>query len=274
MALNFNVEWIHGARDCRQSPDPILQTHQADEQTFIFRQSKCSSFEAPFMYLLVGRTRSLLIDTGAPTAGEVLPIRTTVDQILSPGNGTADELIVAHSHAHADHAAWDRQFATRPRTTIVPLRQSGIQAQFGIAQWPEGSGSLDLGGRTLTVMPLPGHEPLHIAIHDSRTDLLLTGDTLYPGLLVANQWQAYRASARRLAAFARSRTISCALGAHIEIDRSGRLFNLGTTFQPNEHPLQLVRADLDRWTEACEDLGPNPSRGMHEFTNFVIDVRG
>ena len=111
-------------------------------------------------------------------------------------------------------------------------------------------------------------------MHDGRTDLLLTGDTLYPGLLVANDWQAYRASARRLATFARTHAVSCVLGAHIEMDRAGGLFELGTTFQPNEHPLQLFRPDLDRWTSACEELGDRPSTGEHPFTGFVIDIRG
>ena len=274
MPLSFNVQWIHGAADCRQSSDPLLQTHQADETTFIFRQSKCSSFEAPFMYLLMGRTRSLLVDTGAPMARGVLPMRTTVDAVLAQHTTGAHELIVAHSHAHGDHAAWDQQFAGRPRTTVVPLRQDRIQAQFQIERWPDGSGRLELGERLLTVLPLPGHERLHIAVHDSRTDLLLTGDTLYPGLLVVNDWAAYRASARRLAAFARTHTVSCVLGAHIEMDRAGALFELGTTFQPNEHPLPLFRPDFDRWTSACEDLGERPTPGEHAFTSFVIDVRG
>jgi len=274
MPLSFDVQWIHGSADCGHSRDPLLQTHQADETTFIFRQSKCSSFEAPFMYLLIGKTRSLLVDTGAPTATGVLPIRTTVDALLAQHTTGVHELIVGHSHAHGDHAAWDQQFAGRPHTTVIPLRQDRIQAQFAIERWPDGSGRLDLGERLLTVLPLPGHEKLHIAVHDGRTGLLLTGDTLYPGLLVVNDWRPYRASARRLAAFANSHTVSCVLGAHVEMDRSGELFEIGTTFQPNEHPLQLFRADLDRWTNACEDLGERPSQGEHAFTNFVIDVRG
>ena len=89
-----------------------------------------------------------------------------------------------------------------------------------------------------------------------------------------NDWTHYRASAARLAAFARGHEISCALGAHIEISRTGRLFEIGTTFQPNEHPLQLLPADFDRWTAACEALGARPSRGRHPFQNFIIDVRG
>jgi hypothetical protein len=110
MTLDLDVTWIHGARDCRQSQDPLIQTHQADETTFIFRQSKCSNFEAPFMYLLIGATRSLLVDTGAAIPGSSLPIRSMVDGTLARHTvaGRAHPLIVAHSHAHADHAAGTR----------------------------------------------------------------------------------------------------------------------------------------------------------------------
>ncbi len=275
MSLNFEVQWIHGARDCRHSSDPLLQTHRAEEMTFIMRQSKCSSFEAPFLYLLIGTNRSLLIDTGAPMSGGILPIRATVDAILAEqvAPDRRHHLIVGHSHAHSDHAAWDRQFTSRPDTTIVGLQRSQIQARFGIAQWPDSSGTLDLGGRVITVLPIPGHEDHHIAVHDSKTGLILTGDTLYPGLLVVNDWPAYRASARRLAAFARNHHVTCVLGAHIEMQQSpGELFPLGTTFQPDEHVLQLFPEDLFVWAAACERLGDHAS-GRHAFASFVIDIR-
>jgi hydroxyacylglutathione hydrolase len=275
MALNLDVQWIHGAADCAHARDPMLQTHQADAGTFIFRQSKCTSFEAPFMYLLIGTERSLLVDTGAPTAGTDLPMRATVDAILAEhSGGPRHELIVAHSHAHGDHAAWDGQFTTRPQTVVVPRRPREIQLRFGIQQWPESRGTFDLGDRRLTILPIPGHEDQHIAIHDPKTAVLLTGDTLYPGLLVVNNWKAYRSSARRLATFAQSHEISSVLGAHVEMARSGALFPLGTTFQPGEHPLPLFKADLERWTAACEDLGEHPAPGEHAFTGFVIDIRG
>jgi glyoxylase-like metal-dependent hydrolase (beta-lactamase superfamily II) len=273
LALNFDVHWIHGSPDCRQTTDPLLQTHQAESATFIFRQSKCSSFEAPFMYLLIGDRRSLLLDTGAPTPSGVLPIRVTVDAIMARHAAAGrHELIVAHSHAHGDHAAADGQFAGRPDTLVVRPRRADIQARFAIDRWPEDSGTLDLGGRVLTILPIPGHEDLHIAVHDSKTGLMLTGDTFYPGLLVVNDWPAYSASALRLEAFVRSHDVSVLLGAHIEMRSSGQLFPLGTTFQPDEHPLQLLPRDLLRWADACGRLGVNAS-GQHAFPNFVIDIR-
>lgn len=274
MTLNFPTQWIHGAADCRQTMDPVMQTHEAELATFIFRQGKCSSFEAPFMYLLIGTIHSLLLDTGAPIQGGVLPIRETVDRILQNTGDAGTQLIVAHSHAHGDHGAWDRQFLQRPDTVIVKRQLADIQARLGIAQWPTTTGTLDLGGRALTVLPMPGHEDQHIAFHDSRTGILLSGDSLYPGLLVVNDWRAYRDSARRIASFARTHEISFVLGAHVEMARSGGLFPIGTTFQPDEHPLQLLREDLDAWTKACNDLGDTPRAGEYRFEHFVIDIRG
>ena len=199
MTLSFPAQWIHGADDCRSSAEPLLQTHQAAAGTFILRQGKCSSFEAPFMYLLIGASRSLLVDTGAAIADGELPIRAAVDGILAEQGADPRPLLVAHSHAHADHAAGDRQFIGRPNTEVVTRRQADIQRQFGISRWPEGLGQLDLGQRMLSVLAIPGHDDQHIALYDERTQALLTRDTLYPGLLVVNDWAAYRASARQLA---------------------------------------------------------------------------
>jgi hydroxyacylglutathione hydrolase len=277
MPLNFAVQWAHGTPNCDHSTDPPLQTHRAGPTTFVIRQSKCSSFEAPFMYLLIGRGRSLLIDTGAPASnGDDVPLRATIDALLTPHAppGERHPLIVAHSHAHVDHAATDHSFLQRPGTLVLGPDRADIQRQFGIARWPAGAGRLDLGGRVLAVLPVPGHEPLHLAFHDSETGALFTGDSLYPGRLVVNDWPAYRASARRLAAFARRATVSCVLGAHVEMSRTpGRLFPIGSTFQPDEHPLQLLPADLLDWTNACERLGDHPGRGEHVFPSFVIDIR-
>jgi hydroxyacylglutathione hydrolase len=270
MPITFPDRWIHGARDCRASADPPVQAHEAAPGTFILRQSKCSNFEAPFMYLLIGDRRALLVDTGARTVtGEALPIGTFVDKALTraEADGVPRELIVAHSHGHGDHLAGDSQFTDRPRTVIVQPDRGPVQRQFGIRDWPEDIGSLDLGNRRLLVIPIPGHESSNnhgheatdIAIYDEQTGLVLTGDVFYPGLLTVRDWMSYRRSARRLAEFAQTHPITFLLGAHVEMSRTpGVLFDLGTTFQPDEHPLQLTPADLATWAAACEELGEHP----------------
>ena len=63
------------------------------------------------------------------------------------------------------------------------------------------------------------------------------------------------------------------LGAHIEMQRSpGQLYPLGTTFQPDEHPLQLLPGDLAEWAAHCAALG-DEATGEHRFAHFVLDIR-
>ena len=82
-----SVRWIHGAPDCAVCEDPPLQVVHFDRDTVLLRISKCFSFEANFIYLLVGRERAVLFDTGAPpdpgSTLRVLPLRETVDGILA-----------------------------------------------------------------------------------------------------------------------------------------------------------------------------------------------
>lgn len=101
--------------------------------------------------------------------------------------------------------------------------------------------------------------------------MLLTGDTLYPGLLTVRDWNAYRDSASRLAAFAAQHTISLVLGDHIEMKNvPGQLYPIGTPYQPNEHALPLTVAHLEEWHSACEAMAGSPHRDVHK--DFIIDA--
>lgn len=127
------VRWIHGAPDCAQSDDPPLQVVAVDPDTYILRISKCFSFEANFIYLLLGRERAVLFDTGAPpdpaSPTRILPLRATVDALLSAHPRGRDlHLVVAHTHGHGDHIFWDAQFANRPETTLVGLTLAEVKA--------------------------------------------------------------------------------------------------------------------------------------------------
>jgi glyoxylase-like metal-dependent hydrolase (beta-lactamase superfamily II) len=123
----------------------------------------------------------------------------------------------------------------------------------------------------LDVLAIPGHQAEHIAIYDRRTGLLLTGDSLYPGLLFISDWPTYRASISRLAAFAASRRISHVLGAHVEMTSTPKLsYPYGTTYQPSEHVLELSGAHLAELDAALTALGPNPPAGDVAHDDFVI----
>ena len=47
-----------------------------------------------------------------------------------------------------------------------------VRALFGIHRWPDDTATFDLGGRVLDILPIPGHQPASIAIHDRRTGVL------------------------------------------------------------------------------------------------------
>src|SRR5438067_4581328 len=57
---SMDVHWNEGAADCAKNPALWLQVHQYNSQTFILREDLCATFEAPFMYLLVGSAKALL----------------------------------------------------------------------------------------------------------------------------------------------------------------------------------------------------------------------
>ena len=242
----------------------------------MFRVSKCFSFEGNFLYLLFGRERAILLDTGgrADDGSSRLPVRETVDAAIArwqqAHSRELGHLIIAHTHGHGDHAFWDGQFAGRSRTTIVKPTLASVTGFFGLPNWPEGEATLELGGRTLTVLPFPGHDSTHIAVYDAGAKLLLTGDTLYPGLLTVRDWPAYHRSAARLAAFARRHEVACVLGAHVEMKKAPReLYPVGTTFQPDEHALPLSAAHIEEWHAACAAMGDAPRRDVHD--DFIIE---
>ena len=181
-------------------------------------------------------------------------------------------LIVAHSHGHGDHTAGDWQFKDTVNTTFIAATPDALQQVFAIADWPASAGSYDLGGRVIDVLPIPGHEPASIAIYDRRTGILLTGDTLYPGRLYVRDGAAFTASVARLVAFTETRTVRHILGAHIENSGTPYVdYPQGTTYQPEEHVLELGRAHLLELNDALIGMhGTIVRRALRDFTVWPI----
>jgi hydroxyacylglutathione hydrolase len=265
------VRWIHGAADCDQSTDPPLHVVAVDDHTFVIRQSKCVDFEAPFLYLLLGTKVALLHDTGATADADLFPIRRTVEDLFA---GTVLRIVVTHSHGHGDHWAGDSQFSDLPPGSVAPIGAEGVAGFFGIEDWPRDEATLELGDRTVDVLPTPGHLGDHIVLFDRTRGLLLSGDMLLPGTLTVRDWGGYRESTKRLAHFARDTAarghpIRHILGGHIEMSTTGELYGLGTTYQPDEAPLPLRVEDLFALEVMLEEAGetPRPIRG----DRFVVE---
>ena len=258
-----------GSADCAGTPP--LRVHAYNANFFILRQAACTNYEKPFLYLLFGRDKALLLDTGAGHVDVVTPVDTLIRTWLARHGraGGSLELIVAHSHAHGDHVAGDSQFVGRPLTRVVGRDSASVRAFFGVSRWPNDQGAIDLGDRVLDVIPIPGHQSASIAVYDRRTGVLLTGDTFYPGRLYVRDTAAFAASIDRLAAFVRSHAVVHMLGAHVENTRTPfRDYPVGTVDQPDEHALDLGRAELFELDSAVRTMRGRMSRTV--LANLTI----
>lgn len=258
--------WLLGGPKCVEIPE--FQVHEYNEDFYILRQSGCSNYEKPFLYLLFGRDKALLVDTGAGKTDIARVVSNVVDKWLARSKTKSIELIVAHSHSHGDHTGGDELLKAVPRTTVVAHNLNAVQSFFGIKKWPEELVQYDLGDRVVDVIPIPGHEAASIAIYDRQTGILLTGDTLYPGRLYVKEPVQFVQSIQRLVDFTRKRLVSHILGNHIENTRTPYLdYRVGTTYQPDEHALELGRAELLELNEALHQMNGKVVRmAMRDFT--------
>ncbi|GLQ98057.1 MBL fold metallo-hydrolase [Dyella mobilis] len=244
VARPIDIHWNQGAEDCKKTPQPPLQVYAYDAQTYILRESPCATFEAPFMYLLIGSQKALMIDTGDVADPAAVPLASTVMKLL-PGEGAAKlPLIVVHTHGHLDHRAGDPQFKVLPNVQVAGTDLEHVKQFFGFNDWPNGVDHIDLGGRVVDVMPTPGHYPSHVSYYDGNTGLFFSGDFFMPARLLIDNKDEDVASAKRVAEFIKDRPVTYVLGGHVELDANGNTFDFGSTYHPNEHVLQLTKQDL------------------------------
>lgn len=241
---SMEVRWDEGAADCSKVSLPPLRVHAYNQQTFILRQNLCSTFEAPFLYLLIGSTKALLIDTGDVADPQKMPLaKTVLDLLPSAGSGKLP-LLVVHSHRHLDHRAGDGQFQNLPNVQVVGYELERVKEFYHSAQWPNGVAQIDLGDRVVDVIPSPGHNETEVSFYDRQTGLFFSGDFLIPGRLLIDDTPAELATTQRVADFVRDRPVSFVLGGHIEKNAGGELLPWESQYHPNEHVLQLTKEDL------------------------------
>ena len=148
------------------------------------------------MYLVAGKSRALLIDTG-------LGVARLADFVKSL---TALPLTVVNTHGHPDHAGGNGQFRSvyAPAADFDAIRAVGkpdsrrqmldrstraapgapdVLSAEEAARLPEAElvpvedgRVFDLGGRKLEVIAQPGHTPGEIVLLDAANRLLFTGD--------------------------------------------------------------------------------------------------
>jgi len=242
--VTYSAEW------CRQLPRPeykALERVPVRSDWFevyrvrpgVFALYEPHQAEEVISYLIVGSRKALLFDTGMGIAS----IRAVVRQL------TKLPVVVLNSHTHYDHVGGNREFSdilgmdtafTRERaatgyfnevmrTEVSPENLCGPLPKgfdagashvppFRIARTVRDGTVIDLGGRKLEVIAVPGHTPDSIALLDGANRLLFTGDTFYLGPIwlfePETDLAAYARSTTRLASLADGDKLDLLLPAH------------------------------------------------------------
>jgi len=152
-------------------------------------------------YLIVGGNSALLFDTGNGMGN----IKAIVDQL------TDKPIQVLNSHSHFDHIGGNYQFnkILSPSTKFSITNSRGDDSEqmkmeasaealcrglpagvtqenhhikpYSITAMVRDGDIIDLGGRKLEVLHIPGHTDDSVALLDSASGLLWTGDSFYEG---------------------------------------------------------------------------------------------
>ena len=121
-------------------------------------------------FLLTGADKALLIDTGM-----------NLDNAKDIAESLTDlPLFLLNTHADRDHIGCNEQFDSfymNPAEEPV-YRRSGKPGT--IIPISEGD-TIDLGGRELEIIELPGHTPGSIAVLDVKNRVLISGDPIQEG---------------------------------------------------------------------------------------------
>ena len=263
---NLRFTWIHGSISAKANTDVRIQVHRYNEHTYILRQNPAIHWEAPFMYLLMGNERAVLLDTGATEEEEFFPLRETVDKVLrrwsSAQNVEMPELLVLPLGSDQSQTAALAQFANKPDTTVI-APGSGERASLVTQQ------QLDLGGRVLSVILTPGLDASSITLYDPWSDLLLTGNAFYPGRLVIRDFQAYRNSLNSLVQLMYEESVSYVFGGRIEMtNRPGLDHRLRSNYRPGEHSLQLEPQLLETALQAVNLI--NGETDIRILDDFIL----
>lgn len=270
---NLRFNWIHGSLSAMHNRDVRIQVHQYNTHTFIMRQNPAIHWEAPFMYLLFGNDSAVLIDTGATANAEHFPLRNTVDKLitrwLAQHNKESIQLVVMPLGSDFSQTQGLAQFEDRPETRLIVPNAKARRALLGGADSSEPLGTLELGGRALTVLPTPGLDAQAISLYDPWADLLLTGNSFYPGRLVIRDFDAYQTSLSTLLDFTAKSPVAWVFGGRIEMSsRPGIDYRLRSNYRPIEHSLQMPQSDLREAAQIVRLI--NGKQDIRIHSDFIV----
>jgi len=244
--------WIYGSNVAALNRDARIQMVQYNEDTCILRQNVCVQWEAPFTYLLFGNKGALLIDTGATADPAHYPLRATVDAIVQRWGQMRRRkkvplTVVFTSGEDIAQNQGVSQFAGRPDTTLAPRPLEAMKQFYKLdGPWPSGTARIDLGDRIVEVVPTPGAHKDGVTFYDSYTDLLFTGDLIFPGKVNISNDKDYVASLERLNRWKETHPVKWLMGGHIEMQFvPGKAYPRFATYKPYERVLQMEPSLLE-----------------------------
>ena len=249
---NIAFRWIHGSNVAAMNRDPRIQAVQYNEDTYILRENVCVHWEAPFTYLLFGNRGALLIDTGATPEAAYYPLRAIVDAIIERWSQMRRKTnipltVVLTSGEDIAQNQGLAQFTGRPATTLAPTSPTEMKEFFKLANsWPSETARIDLGDRSIDVIPTPGAHKDGISFYDPYTDLLFTGDLIFPGKINISNDRDYVASLGRLKHWVQTHSVKWLMGGHVEMQFvPGKAYPRFATYKPYERLLQMEPHLLD-----------------------------
>jgi glyoxylase-like metal-dependent hydrolase (beta-lactamase superfamily II) len=193
----------HGYENYKELPTshPWFKVYPLSDSVYAIYEPY--NWQEVISYLIIGSEKALLFDTGMGLDS----IQTVVRQL------TSLPLIVINSHTHFDHIGGNADFsnilavdtaythtnskgwshesirqevspaAFCPETLSTVDTASYHIRPYSIAGFIKDGSVIDLGGRQLEVIAIPGHTPDGVALLDRNAGLLWTGDTYYEGPL-------------------------------------------------------------------------------------------
>lgn len=181
-------------------------------------------FEEALMYLVTGTERAVLIDSGTGigrldrVVAELTDLPVEVINTHEHYDHVGSNYLFAHTAVFDDPAALKRLADGRSAESMARYKSDEYVYKpypegFDVAAWaiPPHTPSrllndgdvIDLGGRQLEVIHIPGHSPGSIALLDRDNRVLFTGDHFFPGPLYCHaedvEIEKYVASNRKLA---------------------------------------------------------------------------
>ena len=164
------------------------------DRIYLIEEPKSS--QGNVSYLVLGDDRAIMFDTGCGENAEVngTKIKYIIDQI------TTLPVTLIQSHFHFDHNQNIHEFerigfpdlpALQDRVAEDGLFQFSQEdlfygdypSEITVREWFPMETDIDLGGRTIQLVHVPGHSDESVAIVTSSGKMILLGDFLYNGTL-------------------------------------------------------------------------------------------